>query len=92
MGNNGRGEIVEETLQLILQELKGLKEGQQRLESRMDRLEAKVDKLDVDLQEVKRLARGTFEQVGMLTEFRTETIATLARHERMINKLAAKSL
>lgn len=90
---------MEETLQLILQELKGLKEGQQRLESRMDRLEsrmdrleAKVDKLDVELQEVKRLARGTFEQVGMLTEFRTETIATLARHERMINKLAAKSL
>lgn len=82
---------MEETMKLILQELKGLKEGQQRLEARMDNLETKVDKLDVNLQEVRRLARGTFEQAGMLTEFRTETIATLSRHETMIGKLAARS-
>lgn len=79
---------MEETMKLILQELKDLKEGQQRLEARMDNLETKVDKLDVDLQDVKRLSRGTFEQVGMLTEFRTETIATLSRHENMIGKAA----
>ncbi len=118
---------MEETLHLILQELRGLKEGQQRLETRMgrfedrmdslearmdriearmdsiearmdslearmDSLETKVDKLDVELQEVKRLARGTFEQVGRLTEFRTETIATLARHDKIIGTLAARTL
>ena len=62
------------------------------LEARVGRIETKVDKLDVELQEVKRLVRGTFEQVGRLTEFRTETIATLARHEKIVGTLAARTL
>lgn len=79
-------------MKLILLQLKELTEGQQRLGSTVGRLETKVDKLEVDLQEVKRLAKGTFEQVGLLTEFRTETTATLARHEKAIGKLMARSL
>lgn len=72
-----------------------LKEGQVRLENRMGSVEAKVekiDKIDSDLQELKGIAQGTFEQVGLLTEFRTETNKTLTKHGKILDRLAARSL
>lgn len=83
---------MEEILKQILQELKRLTEGQVRLEGRLTSVES-------ELKEVKELAKATFGQVGMLTEFRVETNERLDRIEgalsdkvRIIDRLTARSI
>lgn len=114
---------MEDTLQLILQELRDLKSGQARLDARMDGIEGELTmvkseltgvkteldsvqqeltgvKTELDsvqqeltgvkteLQKVKGIAEATFEQVGVLSEFRAETNEQLNRLREEFNEQA----
>ncbi|MGI6358123.1 MAG: hypothetical protein ACOX2K_05460 [Bacillota bacterium] len=77
---------MDDMLKQILQELKRLNDGQgwlesnmARIESRVDQLESRLERVAADLSEVKTellsvkpLGEATFQQTGLLTEFRTE--------------------
>lgn len=98
---------MDEMLRQILQELKKLSDGQTRLQQDVSELKQDVTalkmgqaRLESDTQGIMALGQAAFDQVGMLTEFRTEindkldklAIDTISRHERILERLSVRSI
>lgn len=78
-------QLLRQDMSLVIQDVATIKNG--------------MNEVGTDLRGVKELAQATFDQVGLLTEFRTETGTRLRRIEQIlseqsciVDRLAARSL
>lgn len=74
----------------ILEILMDLKEGQNRIETRLDKLESRFDNLESKVDTISKDLNSVKEQTADLLEFRTKTEATLSNLSESVDFLLLK--